>query len=143
VSQSALDRYARLFASLTPATLDALCEQVTEEVHFRDPFNDIHGRDAFRHLLQDMFARSACPSFTVVEACWHDASEIGWLRWHFNAELPVIGRLSVEGCSRILLDEAGRVREHLDYWDSAPVYLQLPLIGSVLRRIQRRVSSQT
>lgn len=140
MNQALLERYAQAFVALSPASLDTLCSLVSEQVHFRDPFNDTHGREALRHLLMDMFKRSGDPSFTVQDACWNETA--GWLRWRFSAELPVIGKLEVEGCSRVLFDEAGLVREHVDYWDSAPVYLQLPLLGRVLRRIRRRLSSR-
>ncbi len=141
MTQAALDAYARTFAELTPDTVDSLCDLVNEHVHFRDPFNDIKGTDALRHLLMDMFERAGRPEFYLKDVVWHQASDSGWLRWQFSAQLPVIGTLDVEGCSRIRLDAQGRVLEHLDYWDSAPIYLQLPLVGRILRKIHRRISS--
>lgn len=142
MTQKALETYAQTFATLTPDRVDQLCALVSDRVHFRDPFNDIHGPEALRHLLLDMFERAGRPAFSLSDVVWHEASGSGWLRWHFSTQLPVIGVLEVEGCSRIRLDESGRVLEHLDYWDSAPIYLQLPLLGRVLRRIRHRISSQ-
>ncbi|MBR9829336.1 MAG: nuclear transport factor 2 family protein [Oceanospirillales bacterium] len=133
--------YAHAFASLTPETVDSLCARASEDVHFRDPFNDLHGREAMHHLLMDMFQRAGRPDFSVDDICWHEVQQVGWLRWHFSADLPVIGMLKVEGCTRILLDAQGRVCEHLDYWDSAPIYLRLPLVGALLRKIRRRISA--
>lgn len=143
MSQALLETYAHTFAELTPETVDQLCTLVSEQVHFRDPFNDIHGPDALKHLLQDMFARAGRPRFEVKDIVWHEHSGTGWLGWYFSTELPVIGLLQVEGCSRITFDNEGRVQEHLDYWDSAPIYLQLPFIGRLLRRIRHRISSQS
>ncbi|MBP0048891.1 nuclear transport factor 2 family protein [Marinobacterium sp. AK62] len=142
MSEAALERYATTFANLTPDTVDELCALVSEGVYFKDPFNDIQGRQAFKHLLLDMFERAGRPAFSVDTICWHQASETGWLRWHFRADLPVIGRLEVEGCSRVLFDAHGQVSTHMDYWDSAPVYLKLPLIGRLLRGVRHRISSQ-
>lgn len=136
----ALQAYAEAFARLTPAGVDALCRRVSAEVHFRDPFNDLHGREALRRLLLDMFERSGRPRFQIDEVCWLAEQQVGWLRWQFEARLPVIGTLRVEGASRVRLDAQGRVCEHLDYWDSAPVYLQLPWLGALLRRIRRRIA---
>ncbi len=142
MSQEALEAYAQAFAELTPESVDSLCALVSEQVHFRDPFNDINGSPALKHLLLDMFQRAGRPAFSLKDVVWHEESATGWLRWHFSTELPVIGGLDVEGCSRIRLDVDGRVAEHLDFWDSAPIYLQLPFLGRILRRIHRRISSQ-
>jgi hypothetical protein len=132
--------YAETFAGLTPDRVDYLCTLLADEVHFRDPFNDLYGPASVKALLNDMFERTGKPGFELLEVCWHEANRCAWLRWQFAAQVPVIGELKVEGSSRIRLDETGRVAEHLDYWDSAPVYLQLPLIGSLLRRIKRKMA---
>ncbi len=141
--EQALYGYAQAFAQLTPERVDALCQRVSADVHFRDPFNDLYGREALRHLLVDMFERAGRPAFVVDEVSWQANTGGGWLRWHFSAQLPVIGHLAVEGCSRISIDQHGLVSEHLDYWDSAPIYLKLPLLGALLRRIRQRISVQS
>lgn len=132
--------YAEAFASLTPERVNDLCERLAPEVHFRDPFNDLRGRERVKALLNDMFERTGKPAFDLIEVCWHQESHSAWLRWQFDAQVPVIGELRVEGSSRIRLDDAGKVIEHLDYWDSAPVYLQLPLLGALLRRIKHKMA---
>lgn len=141
LGERALNDYAHAFATLTPCRVNALCERVSEDVHFRDPFNDLHGRDALRRLLIDMFARTEQPVFDLDEICWQASGRIGWLRWRFSACLPVVGRLHIEGCSRVIIDENGRVCEHFDYWDSAPVYFRLPFIGRLLGVVYQRISS--
>lgn len=132
--------YAQVFAGLTPDRIEHLCNLLADEVHFRDPFNDLYGRESVRALLQDMFERTGKPAFQLLDMCWHESSRCAWLRWHFSAEVPVIGALNVEGSSCIRVDDTGRVTEHLDYWDSAPVYLQLPLIGRLLHRIKQKMA---
>lgn len=140
-NEQALIDYAHAFSSLTPETVGSLCARVSDNVHFRDPFNDLYGRDAMHHLLADMFQRAGRPDFCIDDICWHEVQKVGWLRWHFSAALPVIGQLEVEGCSRVMFDGEKRVSEHLDYWDSAPVYLKLPLVGALLRKVHRRISA--
>lgn len=140
--ERALHDYAEAFVTLTPHSVDALCRRVSADVHFRDPFNDLYGREDLRALLLDMFERAGRPAFSVDEICWQESAGVGWLRWHFSAQLPIIGSLEVEGCSRVSLDQDGLITEHLDYWDSAPIYLKLPLIGALLRRIRQRISLQ-
>lgn len=141
--EQALRQYAQTFADLTPETVDTLCSLVSEAVHFRDPFNDVRGRDALRHLLIDMFERAGRPEFKLDEISWQETSRTAWLRWQFGAQLPVIGQLDVEGCSRVRVNAEGLIDQHLDYWDSAPIYLKLPLIGALLKRVHKRIAAKT
>ena len=41
------DRYRRYLETLTPETLKAISDYVTEDVRFKDPFNDVRGVDFF------------------------------------------------------------------------------------------------
>jgi hypothetical protein len=45
----------------------------------------------------------------------------------------------IRGGSHLLLDAAHRITLHRDYWDAAEeLYAKLPLIGPVMRWLQRR-----
>ncbi|KDE39141.1 MAG: nuclear transport factor 2 family protein [Nitrincola lacisaponensis] len=133
-------RYCDVFSTLRPDTIGDFSALVTEQIHFRDPFNDVRGFDKMRRILEEMFHHTQKPSFNVLEqSVFQDHA---WLRWQFTAQVPVIGLLSVEGATRLAFDHySGLVTEHIDYWDSAPVYLRLPLLGALLRRIRRRMSA--
>ncbi|MGL1687230.1 hypothetical protein ACSTHZ_23370, partial [Vibrio parahaemolyticus] len=45
-------------------------------MHFRDPFNDIHGTPALRALLDSMFENLEAPRFSVTRAA--DADDGIW-----------------------------------------------------------------
>lgn len=130
--------YLELFANLTPERISEFSHWVSEDIHFRDPFNDVYGIEAMQAILLDMFERSEEPKFDVLEHSL-DGSQ-AYLRWNFRAKIPVIGRLDVEGVSRICFGADGRITEHLDYWDSAPIYLRLPLLGALLRRLKSKMA---
>ena len=133
------EAYCQLFSELSPAHLNEFDTLVSEQVHFRDPFNDVHGREAMKAILGGMFEHTEAPRFVI-----HEQDVIGshaWLRWEFSARIPVMGLLQVEGASRLRFEEeTGRICEHLDYWDSAPFYLRLPLLGALLRLLRRRIA---
>jgi hypothetical protein len=134
------ERYCEIFSNLSLERIDQLQDLVTEQVHFRDPFNDVRGFSKMRRVLEDMFENTKNPAFNVLEQSVY--ADHAWLRWQFTANVPVIGLLSVEGATRLAFDHYnGLVTEHIDYWDSAPVYLRLPLIGGLLRQIKRRMSA--
>lgn len=134
------ERYCQVFSNLSPETIEQFQDLVTEQVHFRDPFNDVRGFNNMRRVLEDMFENTENPAFNVLEQSVY--ADHAWLRWQFTATVPVIGLLSVEGATRLAFDHnKDLVSEHIDYWDSAPIYLRLPLIGGLLRQIKRRMSA--
>lgn len=132
--------YCDLFSNLTPENLDQFLTCVSSDIRFKDPFNDVVGFEKMRLILSEMFEHTQNPSFSVYEQSVFD--DHAWLRWQFNAGIPVIGLLSVEGASRIAFDLVqGKVTEHIDFWDSAPIYMRLPLIGFFLKSIRKRMSA--
>jgi len=47
---------------------------------------------------------------------------------------------TIHGASHLRFDAAGRIAYHRDYWDAASeLYAKLPLIGPVMRYLQRRL----
>lgn len=136
--ESVCQGYLELFSNLTPERIPEFSNWVSEDIHFRDPFNDVRGIAKMQAILQDMFERSEAPKFSVLEH--RLGGDTGFIRWHFSAQLPVLGRLDVEGVSRLQFNNQGLISEHLDYWDSAPIYLKLPLLGALLRRLKGRMA---
>lgn len=132
-------RYVELFENLTPQRLDELAPLLTDEVRFCDPFNDVRGVAAVQAILADMFARTEAPRFRVLH--WCVDGQQGYIRWHFSARVPLLGAWEVEGVSRLAFAPDGRIAEHLDYWDSGPVYERVPLLGRLVRMIRRRLAA--
>jgi hypothetical protein len=140
-----LDSYAKTLSSLTPDRIDDLMRLVSQDVHFRDPFNDCHGRDLYRAVLEDMFNHLSSIVFTVNDTAWAYASDAyqvrtAFIKWTLSAQLQ--GRLwEVEGCSELRFNDDGLVTTHHDYWDAAAgLYERLPLLGRVLAFLRRRIA---
>ncbi len=138
-----LARHAAFFEALTADDLgDRFDARFTEDVHFRDPLNDVHGREAARRVFRHMFEHTAMVRFEMLEIVGQ--GEIGYLRWRFHFRLrgDRSDREPVEGVSRVVLAADGRVREQLDYWDAAGgLYAQLPVVGALMRWLRRRMSA--
>jgi len=130
--------YLELFANLTPERITEFSQWVSADVHFRDPFNDVRGISKMQAILEDMFERTTEPKFRVLEH--RLGGDTGFIRWNFSAQLPLLGKLSVEGVSRLQFNNDGLISEHLDYWDSAPIYLKLPVIGWLLKRLKAKMA---
>ena len=49
-------RYREYLENLSPGSLVELATSLTEDVHFKNPFNDVRGVAAMRRVFQHMFA---------------------------------------------------------------------------------------
>jgi steroid delta-isomerase len=110
------------------------------DIRFRDPFQEIRGRDAFERMLRHMFATVAEPRFVVTDHALGIAA--GYLRWTFSYGHGS-GTRTIEGVSEIAFAPEGLVSAHLDHWDSGmQVYGRLPLLGMAIRAIARRIAAR-
>ena len=139
----ALARYAARWETMSADDLARLDQWYTPDVRFRDPFNDVRGTDGIRRILEHMYESCAEARFEVHEQA--ASGDVGLLSWSFHFRLrrfsPGQAR-RIDGMSRVLLAEDGRVSEHVDHWDAAAqVYEQLPLLGALLRRVRRRLGA--
>ena len=133
------ERYRQYLETLTPETLTALSGYVTEDVRFRDPFNDVHGVDAMTAVLRHMFDNVDGIRFRVTRISHEDDGCL--MTWHFEGNLR--GKPWVfDGSSAIRFAADGRVCEHIDYWDATSAfYERLPIIGWLLSRLRRRLAN--
>lgn len=131
-------RYRAYLESLTPETLANLSDHVTEDVRFKDPFNDVRGVDAMARVFRHMFENVRDIRFEVHQAMMED--EVCLMQWRFQGRLG--GRpWAFDGASAIRFAPDGRVAEHIDYWDAAGNFHErLPIIGWLLSWVRRRLS---
>lgn len=135
-----LRAWSEAWQRLTPDTIPRLVALAAADIRFRDPFQEIRGRDAFARMLRHMFATVSEPRFVVTDHALGIAA--GYLRWSFS-----YGRAgsvqTIEGMSEIAFAADGLVSAHIDHWDSGmQVYARLPLLGLAIRAIARRIAER-
>ena len=125
---------------MRPETLPELLKYVSADVHFQDPFNDVHGIDAMAEIFRHMFELVGPVRFTVYQA--QAAGRVGLFSWRFEGQL--FGKPWVfNGTSVITFDEDGMVIVHIDHCDAAQnFYERLPLIGWLFAWLRRRLARQ-
>jgi predicted SnoaL-like aldol condensation-catalyzing enzyme len=136
--------YVRFYESLTRDTVGELARHVADDIHFKDPFNDVRGRAAYERLLVRMF--DAVPDIKFVVTHRAVAGDVCFIRWRSVGTLPRLGSAPwvIEGASELRFSDDGRVREHIDHWDAAAqFYERLPIVGPILRFIRRRVAAHS
>mgnify|MGYP001478901331 CR=1 FL=1 len=127
------------FETLTPQTLPALAALYAEDARFRDPFNQVRGRAAITAIFRHMFTQVEAPRFVVTEQVAEGAQ--AFLVWEFHF-LRGGHSLCIHGGSHLKFNADGLVSEHRDYWDAAEeLYARLPLIGPLMRWLQRQLSA--
>ena len=128
------------YHALTPATLGQLGAVYNEQVVFKDPFNRVKGLVPLRHIFQRMFDDLNNPHFVISDTLTE--GDQAFLIWDFRFEkkgLP--SPMCIHGSTHVRFDESGKVVWHRDYWDAAEeLYSKLPLIGAMMRWLQRKLA---
>ena len=130
--------YAEAFATLKPNTLDQLCELVSEQIYFSDPFNQTIGIPGFRGVFDHMYLTCDDPTFDITDIA--HSQNASYLRWRMSGKLKnwPFTELDFEGITEIRCDLDGRITHHIDHWDSASQLLaRLPIIGIFMRAVRR------
>lgn len=134
-----LDALIDFYETLTPASLARLEEFYAANARFKDPFNDVCGVAAIRHIFAHMFATLEAPRFLVTEKL--GAGEAAFLVWVFRFKRNG-APCEIRGVTQLRFDAAGKVSEHRDWWDAAEeLYAKLPVIGPLVRWLQRRLAA--
>jgi steroid delta-isomerase len=141
MTESDLQRYTQFFDQLRMGTLGELDSVMTDDVRFVDPFNDVIGRAKVKLIFEHMFEQFPKASFTVIHAALTEGVKpVGLISWQMNST-PEGQGYSIVGMSEVSFAEDGRVNLHIDHWDSGQqVYETLPIVGSLLRLIRKRLS---
>ena len=132
-------RLAQFYASITPASLTQIPDIYAADARFKDPFNDVHGHRDITRVFAHMFDTVKNPRFVVHHTMTQGTH--AWLTWDFLIDRPE-GTLTVHGATQLTFAPDGRVSLHRDYWDTAEeLYAKLPLIGTLVRWLTRKLSA--
>ncbi|WP_259754939.1 nuclear transport factor 2 family protein [Pseudomonas sp. GCEP-101] len=138
---SFLQSFARRFAALDATSLHRLDELYSQNIRFQDPLHRVDGLADLRRYFAGLYA-----NVQELRYDFHGFDEVapgqGYLRWTLHYRHPRLAggaRVAVEGCSHLRWGE--RVEFHRDYFDAgALLYEHLPLMGSVIRWLKRRLA---
>jgi predicted SnoaL-like aldol condensation-catalyzing enzyme len=139
--EETIDILIKRYEALTKENIDSLLELYTPGAYFKDPFNEVRGKDAIKHIFLHMFKQIEFPRFKVISFITKDNKSC--LLWEFHIHEPDSYAPNViHGCTWLILDKDGLIAEHRDYWDAAEeLYEKLPILGSFMRWLKRRISA--
>lgn len=141
MNDDALKRLVQFWETLTPESVAGLERVYADDAYFRDPFNEVVGTVAIKRVFAHMFDTLHDPKFVILESVREGSN--AFLLWDFEFRVkawkPGVTR-SIHGASHIRFAPDGRVARHRDYWDAAgELYAKLPLIGPVIRWLEKRL----
>lgn len=134
-------RLARLidcFESIAPDSLQRLADIYTDDVYFKDPFNEVRGLSAVTQIFAHMFTQVDGPRFVITGSVLQgDEAFVTW-DFRFRMKRFASDEQCIRGASHLKFASDGRASFHRDYWDAAEeLYEKLPVIGALMRALKR------
>ncbi len=138
-----LDALIDFYHTLTPERVARLPDYYSDDAYFKDPFNEVQGAAAIQRIFTHMYRQVDAPRFIVTDRVADANGAV--LIWEFlfsrrggNSQETQ----RIRGSSHLKFNAAGKVTYHRDYWDAAEeLYMKLPLLGCLMRALQRRLAS--
>lgn len=137
-----LQRIVTFFETLTTDNLALIPLIYAPDAWFKDPFNEVTGLSAIKHLYRHMFVQVADPRFVITHQMQQD--DMAFMTWEFYFRMKRFSRETqcIRGATHFRLNNDGYITYHRDYWDAAEeLYEKLPALGSFMRMLKRRASA--
>ncbi|MFL1405179.1 nuclear transport factor 2 family protein [Marinobacter sp. M1N3S26] len=132
-----VERFQRLFNTLSAGRVTGLAEVYSEQVRFVDPFSSVEGLEELQAYLDKVYTNVTACRFEFDDTLV--SGDQACIEWTMHLQHPRLRRgreLAVHGISRLTIAE-GRVRYHRDYFDAGELlYENLPLLGSAVRLVR-------
>ncbi|HTA64783.1 MAG TPA: nuclear transport factor 2 family protein [Xanthomonadaceae bacterium] len=141
--RAALDRFAHFFGDFEPDRVTRMLDAVyAPDVYFNDSLKAIRGSADLARYLEESAAGVEDCKVTIEDITRNQHGEY-MVRWKMLIRFRRFARgrdTWTVGITHLRFAADGRVTYHQDYWDSARgVYEHIPLLGSGIRAIRRRI----
>lgn len=139
--KSSLNDYIQYFETLSHRSIRLIEKIADPQIHFQDPFNDVHGIDQVEKIFKKMFEDVRDPKFKVLDHAISSSQDKAYLRWVFGAKAKDKDkRIEIHGMSEITFGPGGKIIEHIDHWDSGTqFYAHIPVLGTMIRWVQSKL----
>jgi hypothetical protein len=125
-------RADEFWGTFSEATVEGFRELAAPTIRHRDPLSDATGIDAVLALMHGWFKNMEEIRIRFLGRA-RDGNTL-YSHWIMTFRLRRAPEKLVEfhGMSTGTFDEQGRLVDHIDYWDSAPMLAQFPVLGRVV-----------
>ena len=133
-----LQKLIDFFETINAGNISQLAQVYTEDVFFKDPFNEVRGLPAVVQIFSHMFDQVDSPCFVVTSHVLQ--GDQAFLTWDFLFRMKRFSTAEqcIRGATHLRFGSDGKANFHRDYWDAAEeLYEKLPLLGSLMRGLKR------
>ena len=126
------------FENLKEESLDEIGLFYDENVFFKDPFNEIEGKDKLIKIFEHMFENLVNPHFVIIDTI--EDSDGAFLTWDFFSSIK--GRdYKIHGSSHLKYNGESRIIYHRDYWDvGEEILLNVPFIKLMYSYFRKKMA---
>ncbi len=134
-----LNALKKWYETLNTQSLHEIETFYKEEAFFKDPFNEVTGREKIEKIFEHMFEKMQDPRFVIVEM--FQENEQAFLTWDFVFTMNS-REYKIHGSSHLKISES-KIIYHRDYWDvGEELLLKLPLVKQVYGFFQKQLSTK-
>lgn len=136
---SLIQNYKTTANALKGDNLELLDAIYSNDVHFRDPFHDIHGLPDLKAYFARLYSGVERCEFEFNDELFDSKSAmLTWVMRMRHRTFRVGETLELEGSSLLKFDE--KIHIHQDYFDAgAMIYERVPILGMAIRVIKKRL----
>ncbi len=134
---------ARFAHGLETAHLDdsaALLACCAPQLRFEDPVSQVNGHTGIKRVMDDTWRLIPGAQFKVRGQAWR--GDTIYTRWTLVRVTQARETVITEAVGVSQVGSDGLIVHHVDYWDTVQTaYRRIPVLGWVLERLRRRISS--
>lgn len=127
------------YESLTKESVENINDLYVEHAFFKDPFNEVKGRDKIKHIFNDMFDKLENPRFVFIDKIEQGNQVFVTWDFIFSANKKIY---TIHGSSHLKLNDDLMITYHRDYWDvGEELLLKIPLIKNIYGALRKKIGS--
>jgi len=137
------ERFRTLYNKLDKNSLEILSDLYDGDVIFIDPIHTVNGLGELTEYCRNLYA-----NVETIEFDYHEVSygpglfHQDWTMTFCHPKMNKGEPIKVDGSTRCRVNDIGLITEHQDYYDVGQmIYQNIPLIGSCIQLINRRLTS--
>lgn len=129
-------RYQSFFETLDDSSVDRFRNLATADVRYRDPLMDSKGIDAVVASMHRWFGDLEGIKFKMTRYAVDDL--VVFQHWIMRFRVKKLPKRAweLEGVSKITFSREGLVVDQVDYWDTAPMFQSVPVLGLAVKAIR-------
>jgi limonene-1,2-epoxide hydrolase len=109
----------------------------SEDIYFCDAVQKIHGIEEFKAMTERLIARSNNLKMDVKNTASN--GNIIFMEWEMSLSFKKYPNSSIYGCSRVTIDEKGKIIEQRDYYDLwGDIFDNIPRFNRMYRKFMHK-----